>query len=68
LDPFKKIPNCGTFKIKLGRLDKIFAFFGLKVKLNTKIKITPFDEDSKYGRYADTQIIRLNKLVGKPEF
>jgi hypothetical protein len=62
------IPNCGTFKITLGKIDKLFAFFGLKVKLNTKIKITPFDEDSQYSRYAQQQILRLNKLVGKPEF
>jgi len=60
-NPFKPIPNCRAFKIRLGTLDPLFLLLGLKKKLASDITIQPY-ANRHMVKYAEYQIQRLNKL------
>jgi len=60
-NPYKKIPNCRSFKITLGILDPIMLLLGLKRRLTSEITISPY-ANRHMVKYAEYQIKRLNYL------
>jgi len=65
-NPFRPLPNCRSFKIRVGSWDPLLALLGLSKRLNTEIDILPYS-NRHMNRYAEYQIIRLNKLRDQKE-
>jgi hypothetical protein len=60
-NPYKKIPNCRAFKIKLGIFDPLFLLIGITKKVRPEIEIEPYT-NRHINRYILYQVKRLNKM------
>lgn len=63
--PWVKIPNVKSFSVNLGNWDFLFALFGIKKRLPATLEIVRYI-NKPMNRYAEHQIIRLNKARGNP--
>lgn len=67
-NPYKKLPNCRAFKIKLSRWDMVVELFGIwtgykvRKRLKPEIKIAPYT-NGEINRFVEYSTRRLNRLA-----
>lgn len=60
--PFLRVPNCGSFQIEKGEVNRWLKLVGIEKKIGRILKFKPYMND-RYNKYARAQITRLRSYV-----